>query len=82
MPFTTNTIIKASPSGAGGAITSAQNPKIKRLLQLQQKSSERRKAGLFVVEGIREVERCVEKGYEIDTIFYLINLWRKIYQKS
>lgn len=71
MPFTTNTIIKASPSGAGGAITSAQNPKIKRLLQLQQKSSERRKAGLFVVEGIREVERCVEKGYEIDTIFYL-----------
>ena len=71
MPFTTNTIIKDSPSGAGGTITSAQNPKIKRLLQLQQKSSERRKAGLFVVEGIREVERCVEKGYEIDTIFYL-----------
>ena len=71
MPFTTNTIIKDSPSGAGGAITSAQNPKIKRLLQLQQKSSERRKAGLFVVEGIREVERCVEKGYGIDTIFYL-----------
>ena len=26
---------------------------------------------MFVVEGIREVERCVEKGYEIDTIFYL-----------
>lgn len=71
MPFTTNTIIKDSPSGAGEAITSAQNPKIKRLLQLQQKSSERRKAGLFVVEGIREVERCLEKGYEIDTIFYL-----------
>ena len=71
MPFTTNTIIKDSPSGAEGAITSAQNPKIKRLLQLQQKSSERRKAGLFVVEGIREVERCMEKGYEIDTIFYL-----------
>ena len=71
MPFTTNTIIKDSPSGAGGAITSAQNPKIKRLLQLQQKSSERRKAGLFVVEGIREVERCMEKGYEINTIFYL-----------
>ena len=71
MPFTTNTIIKDSPSGAEGAITSAQNPKIKRLLQLQQKSSERRKAGLFVVEGIREVERCMEKDYEIDTIFYL-----------
>lgn len=71
MSFTTNTIIKDAPSGAEGAITSAQNPKIKRLLQLQQKSSERRKAGLFVVEGIREVERCMEKDYEIDTIFYL-----------
>ena len=58
-------------------LTSAQKPKIKRLLQLQQKSSERRKAGLFVVEGIREVERCVEKGYEIDTLFCLTNLSQK-----
>ncbi len=51
-------------------ITSTQNPKIKRLLQLQQKSSERRKAGLFVVEGQREVERCHRKGYVIDSIFF------------
>ncbi len=51
-------------------ITSAQNPKIKRLLQLQQKSSERRKEGLFVVEGRRELLHCVEAGYEIDTLFY------------
>ena len=50
-------------------ITSAQNPKIKTLLQLQQKSSERRKAGLFVVEGQRELDHCVNAGYEIDTIF-------------
>lgn len=50
-------------------ITSAQNPKIKRLLALQQKSSERREAGLFVVEGCREIEHCLEAGYEIDTIF-------------
>lgn len=51
-------------------ITSVQNPKIKRLALLQQKSSERRKAGLFVVEGRREVEHCIEAGYEIDTLFY------------
>lgn len=50
-------------------ITSAQNPKIKALLQLQQKSSERRKAGLFVVEGQRELDHCVNAGYEIDTLF-------------
>lgn len=51
-------------------ITSAQNPKIKLLLQLQQKSSERRKAGLFVVEGRRELMHCMEAGYEVDTVFW------------
>ena len=51
-------------------ITSAQNPKVKLLLQLQQKSSERRKAGLFVVEGRRELLHCLEAGYEVDTVFY------------
>ena len=51
-------------------ITSVQNPKIKRLLQLQQKSSERRKAELFVVEGQREVERCHMNGYETDSVFF------------
>ena len=35
-------------------ITSAQNPKIKLLQELQQKSAVRRKHGLFVVEGRRE----------------------------
>lgn len=55
-------------------ITSAQNPKIKMLLQLQQKSSERRKAGLFVAEGRREIMHCVEAGYEIDTLFYCPDL--------
>ena len=50
-------------------ITSFQNPKVKRLLQLQQKSSERRAAGLFVVEGRRELMHCVENGYEIDSVF-------------
>ncbi|MBQ7513089.1 MAG: RNA methyltransferase [Prevotella sp.] len=51
-------------------ITSAQNPKVKLLQELQQKSSERRKQGLFVVEGRREVERCIACGYEVDTLFF------------
>ena len=50
-------------------ITSAQNPKVKRLLALQQKSSERREAGLFVVEGRRELERCLAGGFEVETVF-------------
>ena len=51
-------------------LTSIQNPKIKHLLALQQKSSERRKAGLFVVEGRRELMHCLKAGYEVDTIFW------------
>ncbi len=50
-------------------ISSAQNPKIKRLLALQKDSSLRREFGLFVVEGRRELEHCLSAGYEIDTLF-------------
>ena len=51
-------------------ITSVHNPRIRQLLLLQQKSAERRKAGLFVVEGRRELQHCIDAGYEIDTVFY------------
>ena len=50
-------------------LTSAQNPKIKDLLALQEKSRLRREKGLFVVEGRRELEHCLEAGYQIDTLF-------------
>ena len=50
-------------------ITSIQNPKVKRLIQLQQKSSERRAAQRFVVEGARELMHCLEAGYEIAMLF-------------
>lgn len=51
-------------------LSSAQNPRIKRLLQLQQKSSVRRKEGVFVVEGQREIMHCIDSGFEIESIFY------------
>ena len=50
-------------------ITSAQNPKIKNLLLLQEKSKARREQGLFVVEGRRELEHCLEGGYAVRTLF-------------
>lgn len=50
-------------------ITSAQNPKIKGLLELQAKSKARRESGLFVVEGVREIGHCIDAGYEADTLF-------------
>ena len=50
-------------------LTSTQNPRIKHLLLLQQKSSQRKADGLFVVEGRREVEHCQTAGYTIRTAF-------------
>lgn len=50
-------------------ISSTQNPQIKHLLLLQQKSSQRRAEGLFVVEGRREVEHCLAAGYALRIAF-------------
>ena len=50
-------------------VSSAQNPKIKELLALQEKSRERRAQGLFVVEGRRELEHCMEAGFRVRTVF-------------
>jgi len=51
-------------------VTSAQNPKIKQLLALQEKSRSRRESGLFVLEGRRELERCAAAGYAVETLFW------------
>ena len=50
-------------------ITSTQNPKIKSLLALE-KPRERRKQGLFVVEGVKEIGLAVEAGYKIGNLFF------------
>lgn len=50
-------------------ITSAQNPKIKDLLALQEKSRTRRQEGLFVVEGRRELGHCLDAGFIPRTLF-------------
>ena len=50
-------------------VTSAQNPKIKDLLALQEKSRLRRERGLFAVEGQRELGHCLNAGYIPETLF-------------
>ncbi len=50
-------------------LTSAQNPKFKRLVALREKSRLRRDEGVFVVEGRRELEHCLEAGFEVETLF-------------
>ena len=51
-------------------ITSSQNERVKRVVALQQKSAERRRQNIFVVEGRREVAQCIEAGFEVVAIYY------------
>lgn len=51
-------------------ISSLQNPAIKKLLQLQEKSRTRKKEGLFIIEGRREIELALKGGYRIKEIYY------------
>jgi TrmH family RNA methyltransferase len=56
-------------------ISSLQNQRVKQVMLLQQKSSERRKTGLFVVEGVRELGHCMKAGYVVDSIYYCASLF-------
>ena len=56
------------------SITSLQNEQVKRVVLLQQKSAERRRQGLFVVEGQRELQHCIAAGYEIEAVYYCPDL--------
>ncbi|MCP9200925.1 RNA methyltransferase [Gramella sp. GC03-9] len=55
-------------------ITSAQNREIKRLLQLQDKSRNRKKEGVFIVEGKRETQLALKGGYEAVHFYFCPNL--------
>lgn len=50
-------------------ITSHQNPKVKQALALA-KSRERKKHGLFLLEGWREFQHAVQAGYAAESIFF------------
>jgi TrmH family RNA methyltransferase len=50
-------------------INSTQNPKIKHLLSLE-KPRERRKQGVFVIEGKKEIGLARDAGYVLDTLFF------------
>lgn len=63
-------------------ITSTQNPKIKHIALLQQKSAERRKSGLFVVEGQRELGHCLAAGYEIDSLYVLDSQYDRLFYRG
>ncbi len=49
-------------------ISSLQNPLIKKIAAIQDKSRERKKSGLFVVEGLREIQLAIKGKYKLDTV--------------
>ena len=51
-------------------ITSLQNERVKRIVALGQKSSLRRSEGVIVVEGRRELEHCLNCGYEVVAVYH------------
>lgn len=51
-------------------ISSVQNPLVRKILLLKEKSRERKKSGLFVVEGLRELELAHRGGYGFEAILY------------
>ncbi|WP_430967750.1 TrmH family RNA methyltransferase [Spongiimicrobium sp. 2-473A-2-J] len=58
-------------------ISSVQNPIIKRALLLKEKSRERKKSGLFVLEGIRELQLALRGGIVLETFFYCPEIIRQ-----
>ena len=58
-------------------ISSAQNPLIKQMVVLQEKSRERIKTGTFVIEGLREIRLAIEGGYEIEQLLFCEDLLAK-----
>ncbi|MEI6106839.1 MAG: RNA methyltransferase [Opitutae bacterium] len=50
-------------------ITSLQNPRVKQLVKLRDRR-DRDEAGLFLVEGYREVRRALEKGVRLNELYF------------
>lgn len=50
-------------------LSSIKNPELKRLRILSQKSRERKKQFLFVIEGLRELKKALAGGYNVCSLF-------------
>ena len=55
-------------------ITSLQNPRIKQAVRLRDRR-DRDEAGLFLIEGRREVARAIDNGWELHTLFFCNELF-------
>lgn len=58
-------------------ILSVNNEKIKDVIKLAEKSRERKRQNLFVIEGARELTIALESDYEIDSVFVCFEVFQK-----
>lgn len=63
-------------------ISSVQNSLVKKILLLKEKSRERKKTGLFVVEGQRELELAQKGGYLLKQFLYCPEISSRIKPNS
>lgn len=55
-------------------ISSIQNPLIKNTLLLKEKSKARKKQGLFILEGVKELTLAIKANYEIEQLLFYTEL--------
>ena len=63
-------------------ISSPQNPLIKQLILLKEKSRARKKTGQFLIEGKRELSFSIKGGYKIDTLLFFPDLFSESEAKA
>ena len=56
-------------------INSTQNVLVKQIVLLKEKSRERKKTGLFVIDGAREIELAIQGNYQIKSILFYTELF-------
>jgi len=64
------------------SISSPQNPLIKQLILLKDKSRERKKTGLFLIEGKRELSLAIKGGYKLETLLFFPDLFSESEAKA
>lgn len=57
-------------------ISSSQNPLIKQLVTLTERSRERKKTGLFVIEGEREISLAKKGGYTFKQLLFCAEIFK------
>lgn len=63
-------------------ITSTQNPLIKKLVLLQEKSRNRKKEGIFIIEGVRELQLAIKGGYKLQTLLFQQDIFSEEHLKK